>query len=374
MCRSLLIAVSPFVLCWVSTPALGQSRGFSIPQIDLAARTELQTIVDREAGQYLGHPTTILLEDGQTIIAVYPKGHGRGAIIMKRSNDGGRSWSERLATPKSWETSLETPTIFRTVDAQGVRRLILFSGLYPIRMAVGDELGETWSELEPIGDYGGIVAVSDLIDRGQGAYTALFHDDGRFLRDAKKVGKMVVYAIDSEDGGLTWTQPREVAAMDGPRLCEPGVVLSPNGKQIAVLLRENSRKFNSYVIFSDDQGKTWSEPRPVPDALTGDRHQAIELADGRLLISFRDMGLSSPTHGDWVAWVGTYDDIVNNREGEFRLRLMDNTKGSDCAYPALERLPDGTIVATTYGHWETGQPPYIVSIHLSPELISSLRR
>ncbi len=27
-------------------------------------------------------------------------------------------------------------------------------------------------------------------------------------------------------------------------------------------------------------------------------------------------------------------------------------------------LPDGTIVATTYGHWVKGEPPYIVSVRL----------
>ena len=53
----------------------------------------------------------------------------------------------------------------------------------------------------------------------------------------------------------------------------------------------------------------------------------------------------SPTHGDWVAWVGTFDDIVEGREGQYRVRLMDNTKGADCAYPGVEVLPDGTFVA-----------------------------
>jgi hypothetical protein len=54
---------------------------------DLAGEKQRQVIVDREPGQYLGHPTTVLLEDGKTIIAVYPNGHGRGAIQMKRSTD-----------------------------------------------------------------------------------------------------------------------------------------------------------------------------------------------------------------------------------------------------------------------------------------------
>jgi len=31
-----------------------------------------------------------------------------------------------------------------------------------------------------------------------------------------------------------------------------------------VLLRENSRKLNSFVIFSNDEGRTWSAPRELP--------------------------------------------------------------------------------------------------------------
>lgn len=53
-------------------------RGYSIPPIDLSADTARQTVVDREAGQYLGHPTTVLLEAGKTIIAVYPKATALG--------------------------------------------------------------------------------------------------------------------------------------------------------------------------------------------------------------------------------------------------------------------------------------------------------
>jgi hypothetical protein len=50
-------------------------------------------------------------------------------------------------------------------------------------------------------------------------------------------------------------------------LCEPGAVRSPDGNEIAVLLRENSRRFNSQIIFSKDEGETWSKPRSLPNAL-----------------------------------------------------------------------------------------------------------
>ena len=61
-----------------------------ITYIDLAGEKQRQVIVDREKGQYLGHPTTALLDDGRTVLCVYPKGHGRGPILYKRSTDGER--------------------------------------------------------------------------------------------------------------------------------------------------------------------------------------------------------------------------------------------------------------------------------------------
>jgi hypothetical protein len=53
---------------------------------------------------------------------------------------------------------------------------------------------------------------------------------------------------------------------------------------------------------------------------------------------------------------------VKGREGQYRVRLMDNHKSMDCAYPGVELLPDGTFVTTTYGHWTPDQEPYIVSV------------
>jgi hypothetical protein len=68
-----------------------------------------------------------------------------------------------------------------------------------------------------------------------------------------------------------------------------------------------------------------------------------------------------------VAWVGTYEDIVKGREGQFRVRLMDNLNAWDCAYPGVEVLPDGTIVTVTYGTWIKGEQPFIVAVRLRME-------
>jgi len=349
-----------------------QPPGYSIPVIDLSKDTTRQIVVDKEPGQYLGHPTTVLLEDNKTIIAVYPKGHGRGAIVMKRSTDAGLTWSKRLPTPENWATSKEVPTIHRVIDKKGVKRLIMFSGLYPIRMAVSQDDGANWTPLEPIGDFGGIVTMAAVERLKNGDYMALFHDDGRFLKDAGKRTKFNVYKTISTDGGLTWSPPAAIASHPTAHLCEPGIVRSPDGKQIAVLLRENSRKLNSFVIFSDDEGKTWTGPRELPAALTGDRHTAKYAPDGRLFITFRDTTRSSPTAGDWVGWVGRYEDILKGSQGQYRVRLMDNTKSRDCAYPALELLPDGTFVTTTYGHWIEGQSPFIASVRFKIEEIDAI--
>ncbi len=55
-------------------------------------------IVDREKGQYLGQPTTVLLSDQTALLNVDPKGHGRGAIVYRRSYDAGLTWG--IACPR----------------------------------------------------------------------------------------------------------------------------------------------------------------------------------------------------------------------------------------------------------------------------------
>lgn len=354
----------------------------TVQKLDLDGDSDRQIVVDREKGQYLGHPTTCLLDDGKTILCVYPKGHGKGGIVYKRSDDGGLTWSDRLPTPASWKTSKEVPTLHRVTDAGGKKKIIMFSGLYPTRMAVSEDKGETWSELKKVGDWGGIVVMGCVfpLDTGAGHYMAMFHDDGRFFTSENKQTKpraFTLYKTTSVDGGMSWSDPIAIMTSTEKHVCEPGVVRSPDGQQLAVVLRENSRRHNSQIIFSNDEGKTWTKPRALPDSLNGDRHTAVYSSDGRLFISFRrrmPAKKDSEYEGDWVAWVGKYEDLVNGVDGQYLVRLKDNHNKWDCAYPGVESLPDGTIVTTTYGHWTKDEQPYVISVRLKLKELDDLAK
>ena len=62
----------------------------------------------------------------------------------------------------------------------------------------------------------------------------------------------------------------------------------------------------------------------MPGLLTGDRHMPQYVGNGRLVITFRSMAHQSSAKGDFIAWIGEYEDIVNGHEGQYRVRLLDN--------------------------------------------------
>lgn len=216
--------------------------------------------------------------------------------------------------------------------------------------------------------------MGDLLPLKDGRLAAFFHDDGRFFKPGGRVvPTMTLYQTFSTDGGLTWTMPEAIHAADGIHLCEPGLIRSPDGKELAMLLRENRRAKPSHIMFSRDEARSWSAPVPMHPDLTGDRHTLRYNKDGRLVAVFRDMR-ECPTKGDFVAWVGRYEDLKTGNAGQYRVRLLDNKDSWDCGYPGLEVLPDGTFVATTYGHWTQGEEPYIVSVRFTVNELDRLVR
>ena len=57
------------------------------------------------------------------------------------------------------------------------------------------------------------------------------------------------------------------------------------------------------------------------------------------------------------------------------MKLLHSFAGSDCGYPGLELLPDGTIVATTYVKYNPGTEKHsVVSVRFKIEELDALFR
>jgi len=184
-----------------------------------------------------------------------------------------------------------------------------------------------------------------------GGYLGLFHK-GPEGRDKPP---LEVYQSRSADGGLSWSEPQLAASVPGKNPCEPCAIRSPDGNELCCLMRENTHRGLSLMMFSRDEGQTWSTPQDTPWGLTGDRHAGVYSRDGRLVVAFRNEAPKGPERGNFVAWVGRYDDLRSGKEGQYRIKLLHSFAGGDCGYPGMESLPDGTIVATTYIKYRAGE-------------------
>lgn len=339
---------------------------------------------------YLGQPDMIGLDDNKTLITVFPVGHGVGRIIMKVSHDAGETWEEKTDIPTSWSNSYETPTIYKLNMTDGTTKLILISGRPRSFGAVeggwdssiSTDNGETWTEYERFCETLAngnrnetVVAMASLIqlkdengnfiDKWMGVY----HDGGSFVNYKS-------YLTFDENGNQQWSTPEAYLAKyrsieSSHQICEVGLFRSPDGKRIVGLARNQSHNGPATMFYSDDEGDTWSEPVELPGSLAGERHKPVydptDPTGQRLIIPFREIiydlngnntfdGGSDWLAGDWVAWVGTYDDLMNLRQGSYRILLCEdwaaNAKSGDTGYTGVAVLPDGTLVMDTYGHWD----------------------
>ncbi|HPO15130.1 MAG TPA: sialidase family protein [Candidatus Hydrogenedentes bacterium] len=337
----------------------------SLPLVDISGDAKRQVVIAAGTEEiYQGHPTTVLMPDGKTIFAVWSIEHGGHAGPMARSDDSGLTWTRLDATlPAGFATHMNCPSIYRMTGPDGIDRLWVFSAWTGKRdqppfmpRIVSEDGGRTWREMTPLGDaFECVMTFSSVLRLKDGQYVGMYHR--RCGQDKKFLQVMQTFTA---DGGLTWSTPTISAEVPEKMPCEPFVFRSPDGNELCCLMRENTHTGRSLVMFSSDEAKTWSTPIDTPWGLTGDRHMGVYTPDGRMVVAFRDKALESPTSGHFVAWVGTYDDIRQGKPGQCRIKLLHSFAKSDCGYPGVELLPDGTIVATTYIKYHEGSKKHSV--------------
>lgn len=379
---------------------------YTIPELDLSTLPEklkgskyeylyTLTTVDNSR-DYMAHPDSVLLKDGN-IFTVYPAGHGKGAVLNRISTNGGVSWDSTVEnTPESWVNSLETPTVYRLQFSDGTPdKLILISAnsKWPnmstpggFECSVSSDEGKTWTEFQQFygNDSGNsiipIVAMASLTrlkENGQfvDKWMGFFHD-----RDFYNYKTILTFDV---NGNMQWSKPEKYLAPHREtekkaQMCEIEVIRSDMGQgdELCLIARSQSKKINSMISFSSDEGKTWSTPVEAPAALNGERHKAEYTPDGRLFITFRSIERgdrakenaknATDRNRGWiseglVAWVGTYEDLKNGAEGQYRIKIAhiydegqtepEYYANADTGYCGNVVLDDGTIVTCSYGKY-----------------------
>lgn len=368
---------------WENAPAekknAWQQQFKALRAIDISEQTDRQVVLARgNAEEYHAHPTTVLLPDQKTMMCVWNIGHGGHAGPVARSEDAGIHWKRVDALfPRNYVNFRNCPSIYRIADSSGKERLWIFAAStlvqkpeeFPSRLkgwmprVVSEDNGQSWREEPPLGPvsaeapsaewlaspFRNVMTFSSMVPLKDGSTLGLFHR-GAYGKDAD----LQVLQSVTRDGGFTWSEP--VMVCDGTQLhgkdpCEPYVFRSPDGNELCCIMRENRRSGTSLMMFSSDEGKTWSAPTDTPWGLTGDRHHGVFLADGRMVVVFRNTTPevappSSPKEAGLIAWVGRYEDLHKGLPGQYRVGLLRSTK--DGFYQGIHLLPDGTLVATTY--------------------------
>lgn len=274
----------------------------------------LGDISSRVAGGdgYSAFPGLALLPDG-TLFVIYRKGltHSSydGALYYRISTDRGASWSS--------EALLYQPT--PGFDARDAEVCVLKSGVVMVSFHMRDTVSSHKTYVlrgEPAGPgvltWRGPIEVSSRF----GSYTAVAAKaielaGGDLLlpiygRDAGDPDDSSA-VIRSADGGLTWKEQVTIAAADGiHEYAEPNGVVTDSGR-IVVMLRQNNSPKGYAMVYSDDDGVTWSRPINVLSSGAVGKPTVIHLSSGRLFLIGRGAGgtyysLSLDSGHTWAQW------------------------------------------------------------------------
>ena len=229
---------------------------------------------------------------------------GKIDMLLKRSTNGGRTWSERQVIWCDRENTCGNPC--PVVDAQTGKVWLLM----------------TWN-------------------RGDDT-------ENRIIAQTSKDTRRV-YVTHSEDDGLTWAPAKEITrdvkAPDWTWIATGpgnGIQLHGGPKQDRLVIpcyhnEAKTRKVYSHVMYSDDHGVSWRLGGSSPRDRT-DESAVVELADGRLMLNMRNYDGSQRravclSADGGQTWTGQYDDpalVEPNCQASMVRYRWDDERNKSC--------------------------------------------
>ena len=302
----------------------------------------------RSPGRFTKNPDMIELPSGRLML-IYSDTDSHWSqknqvLTLLASDDKGKTWFKHREVAshdmQKGEERLVTPRLSRLNDG----RLVVLvdqddSGHFHEDQEPGilawwsEDDGDTWSEAQDTGIVGFEPdRVMDMPDGRLGVASQIMRGETQEFADVLSF---------SDDGGKTWYEQATIAHNGYHRFCEGAIVILDGGKELACVMRENhSAGIPSFVAFSKDAGKTWSDSQMMPFAIH--RPYAKQLADGRVLVTGRHVNGGLGTYGwcgDLKAEAGQWS--VGGPRQEFAAELtpealiIENKPEHECRYTLL---------------------------------------
>lgn len=230
-------------------------------------------------------------------------------------------------------------------DVGGHPYIPVFEGTSLLR---SEDRGRTWSprqriKVEGLGRFGARAPVTELAD---GSLMLAVHS-----KNENRFDRWRSYLIRSQDRGKTWGDLTSIAGEIDSQLSfvEPFVLVKKDGGMIAMYRTSGVAKRFVYQNESDDGGKTWTEPRDT--GLYGFPSFLMELKDGRILwirgYRRKPYGLRAVLSEDGGKTWDTENEIVLRNDGGT----------SDLGYPSAVEFEDGRVLVVYWFNQEKRDEP-----------------
>ena len=278
---------------------------------------------------------------------------------IRRSDDGGRSWSEPTpAFAYSAGLGFAMPVV-SCADQQdrvhvfGLRFYGLGKEGLPHRSTivhtVSDDAGRTWSAEREI-DFGHSYTGS--------LNNVLVLDSGRillplsYLAPERASGQFVAVTVYSDDGGENWSRSNDCAVDAGGRFTESGaaepVVVQLNSGLVWMVIRTTTGYF--WESFSND-GAIWTPPQPTRIVSSNAPAGVLRLRNGTIALAWNNL-YGEPMRDGGISYARQKLHMALSRDDGQTWSVPrviaavepEDLPTSQTTYPYLFEAPDGRIV------------------------------
>ena len=322
-----------------------------------------KVVVSRDDGVYEFAPDLAQSRSGRLVCifaqTIHHMNRNHTCLMLTHSDDRGRSWSQKrpLTEPTTggfpfWNcpriSALSDGRLVALADKICVGKLeaIEHPEMLQNHMFISEDEGNSFSE--PILTPAEGIVPDQLIELSDGRWILSAQ-----IRNFSWDGIQRLWY--SDDQGKSWSDPVVVGYQKGLRLCEVSI-LPMAGDTLVALHRENSWKgWDCFKTISADRGESWGQAIELP--LPGcHRPVAGHLDNGQVLVGYRFLQGGRNGFGigfqNFFAAMLTRDSILAPTREEASARTLpidyDRSPEPDLGYCGWTQFDDGEIFMVQY--------------------------